>query len=1114
MAKQRLNVKLLAWTALTMAALGSGIHILHGDQAECHFHDLRDQADRAEKAGRLDQAAVYWNRSLVFAPDDPDTLARYALLLDRLAGTPAARVHALSVLEQAVALDPSRHDVRRRLAVRALNLNLPGRARPHLEHLLAAWPRDPELQELLGQCLEATGALESARAAYEKAIRLAPTRTDSYVRLALLLQGRLGKPAAAGQVVDRLVKANPQSAAALLIRADYHRAHGSAVQAASDIARARRLAPDDAEVLWASATLAQFEGRLEEARQTWQRARDLYAGDVRMVLGLAGLEIEAGRRPAAAMCLRQGLRKLPDQPDLLHTLADLLLQGSQGEEAGRLIGRLHPDRSPAALAGYLHGRLLLYQRRWAEAAQALEEAAEDGDASVALASRASLYLAQCYERLGDADRRLTALGNAVRRDPTGIFARVQLADALLEAGRLEPALEQYRAVVKQPQAPAAAWLRLARALVMANLRLPASKRDWREVETALARAERSVPQAAAVAVLRADVLLAQDRAREAQALLEQARDRRPTEVVLWTALANLALRRGWPEAAAKTLKKARRRLGDRAELWMAQVDLVVQQGARQAAQLLREQENALSRFPPGDQARLLRHLVLAHSRLGDPAQAARLAWQAARRDATDLPARLLLLEVTLQTGRDEAIAEAVREVRRLEGEAGAWWRYGEAARLVVRSRGGDRAARAQARRLFQELAARRANWTRPVLLEATLDEQEGNNDRALAGYLKAVELGESQPAGVVHIAQLLAEHGRHLEADRVMEKYQEQALPGREQARFGADIALRAGRPDRARELARLAVPIQSRDYREHLWLGGVLEAAGRRAQAEEVLRRAVELADRVPDAWVALVAHLARAGEADRGEEAIAAMSGRLAPAQLPLALAQCREALGQLSAAEAQFEAALARRPDDFVVLRRAAAYYVRTDQLTHAVPILRRLLDPVVEAPDESLSWGRRNLALVLAGSGDRSGYRQALALLQQTRAPAGESVADRRARALVQATRADQRPKTLQTLDRLLHREPLTADERYRLALVYETAGERFKAQALLRRLTEEDVYNPAYLTAYGRSLVRTGQVEEVPAVLARLTKLEPASARTKGLQAMARRAGIVHPKAGR
>src|SRR5207248_2427465 len=70
--------------------------------------------------------------------------------------------------------------------------------------------------------------------------------------------------------------------------------------------------------------------------------------------------------------------------------------------------------------------------------------------------------------------------------------------------------------------------------------------------------------------------------------------------------------------------------------------------------------------------------------------------------------------------------------------------------------------------------------------------------------------------------------------------------------------------------LAERAVAADSKDYRDHLWLGTVYWTAGQVDRAEPALVRARDLAPTAPEAWVTLVQFLVRPGHRARaGTEA-----------------------------------------------------------------------------------------------------------------------------------------------------------------------------------------------------------------------------------------------------
>jgi tetratricopeptide (TPR) repeat protein len=1100
MPRKRLNVKLLFWTLASLVLFGTGVHLLHGFQTDRQARALFAQAVQAEKDGRHDRAAVCLSRYLLLSPDDVTALARYGLVLEKLPESPRTSWHILTMFRRILADDPSRHAVRRRLVLRAMKLDLYDEAQEHLDVLVRVFPRDGALEDLRGQCQEARGKYARAANSYARAIRHAPRRIECYARLADVLRQHLGRAARAERVLDALVKANPKSAQAYLVRARQHAAQGLAARAAADLARARELAPSDAAVLTASAELARQQGDLDGAARYWRRGQQLHPRDLGTYLGLAGLELQGGHPRRAIAWLRRGLKHLPDHPDLLHLLTETLIGQGEPAEAGREIARLRRGGRHLLLADYLDARVLMGRRQWLAASRLLEEVSRAPDLPDDLAGRTQLALGRCCEKMGDFDRRLAAYLQAVELDPASLDGRLRLGEALLDAARGPEAVAQYRLLTASPVAPGTCWLMLAHALFQTNWQLPAHKRNWKELEQVLERAAGVPGQAAAAAVLRADVLLARGLVERARALLEQACEKQPDQVVLWQARANLAERGGDPHGAEQLWEQAGRELLPSADLSLALVQFWSGRGGREAARHLAEVEESLGCFPAADRRRLRGELAEGYFRLGALADAERLGRRLAHDSPADLDSRLLLLELALQTGRDRAAAEMIGELRKLEGEEGAWWRYGEAGRLLTRAQQGDRSGLVKARTLLREAVRRRPGWSRVPLLLARLEELEGRPEQALEGYLRAIDLGEHRPAVVGRAVQILAGSERYREADQVVLRYQRRAPLGRDLARLAAEIAVKARRYERAEELARLAVPAGLRDYRAQLWLGALLASAGRPAEAEEAIRRATRLAGSVPDPWVALVAHLVRTGQAEAAEATLAEVGTALPPDVAPLALAQGYEALGRVGRAEEEYGAAVARRPNNFVVLEKAARFYLRVLLPRRAEPLLQALLDPDMVVPSAKQAWARRQLALVLAGNGTDAGYRTALALLGRNGTAAGPSVADQRARAFVEATRPGRRRRALRMLEDSISCQALTSAEQFRLTLLYEAENDWVRARAQMRAALTADGQNPAYLAHFLRGLLQHGKTAEARRWLPRLESLEPDAPRTRDFRA--------------
>src|SRR5262249_56698093 len=113
---------------------------------------------------------------------------------------------------------------------------------------------------------------------------------------------------------------------------------------------------------------------------------------------------------------------------------------------------------------------------------------------------------------------------------------------------------------------------------------------------------------------------------------------------------------------------------------------------------------------------------------------------------------------------------------------------------------------------------------------------------------------------VLRYVRMLFDLRRFVEADQIIRRLPEQAPLSGELVKLAAEVSLRRQDGQRAVELAQTAAD-ESRDYREHVWVGQVLWAVGRNDEAEGHLRRAVALEEERPEPWVALVQFLARTG-------------------------------------------------------------------------------------------------------------------------------------------------------------------------------------------------------------------------------------------------------------
>ncbi|MGH9676846.1 MAG: tetratricopeptide repeat protein, partial [Candidatus Acidiferrum sp.] len=301
------------------------------------------------------------------------------------------------VLEQ----DPNRDDVRQRLAEVALGVGLLDVAAEQFQYLQERKPGEASIAYRLGLTFEARNQHAAAAKWYRTASELEPTDLDAYIRLANVLRVKLGKQAEADGCLDDMVRANPQSVRAYLARAVANKEADRLQAADSDVKEAMRLAPDDADALLLAADLGPRLGRpVDDARKHLLHALAKHGDDPRCYEALAALEIQQNNREAALSRLREGLRRIPDNANLLWNEANLLIGLGRLDEARPALARLQSASLPPGRQEFLHAALQVQSGYWREGALAFETIRPLLTTEPALAVQADLLLGECFRMIG------------------------------------------------------------------------------------------------------------------------------------------------------------------------------------------------------------------------------------------------------------------------------------------------------------------------------------------------------------------------------------------------------------------------------------------------------------------------------------------------------------------------------------------------------------------------------------------------------------------------------------------------------------------------------------------------------------------------------------------
>jgi cellulose synthase operon protein C len=1089
-----------------LVVAGAGVHFLHRYQCKRNAHELFDQAMQMEKEGRLGEGVNYLEQYLGLVPSDTEALAKLGFWLVRDAKSDRVRLRAMMVLDQVLRRNSARSDVRREVAGLAVRLRHFSDARDHLAILRRETPDDPELMYLAGRCEVGAKQYQVGAELFSKAFQLAPAHVELALDYAALLRERMSGQDVADDVIERLVRAEPQALPARLGAARYYFRTGDLDQADKHIRFALNdLSSSTQELLLLAADVALARGKVDDSRGYLERAAKLYPGDAGVNRKLARVELAEGKMQAALARIEQQLRNLSDQPVELWDLAELMIVTGGHERAGAVIDRL--AKTGATLhADCLRARVMMGQEKWGEASKGLARVTTSVRPDSSLARDAYLGLAECYRRLGNPDQWLEACRHAVECDPDSKPARHGLVRALAAQGKLDLALMEYS---KVKEAPTELRLQVGHLLIARGLRLAEPAATWKEVEQLLKDLPDKERDKVEAQLLRARLLVARKKLDEARALMESQCERDPKQVDAWIFLAELAEMQKRRSEVPGLLDQAAKKAGKRIELSLALARYWTRTGGAEArTELLRLEDSlATSALTEGD--RLRTALATSYAALAHWDDAERLWLEQAKQQPQSLGAHFNLLELAFRRANEETLVRVLGEIRRIEAGTGPTTAYGEAAHRVLQARNGRKAALAEARKWLEVAGNLRPSWSRVPLMEAATYEVDGQKEKAVEKYKAALDRGESRLGVVRRTLELMYELRMYNEAGALLHKVPEQALPAAKLDRFAVHLMLATPQEDgadplrsrqQALDLARKAVAGDSKEARDFLWLGQIAALAKQMPEAEKAFRRACQLDAANPDTWVTLILFLARTNP-KKAEVELTNAHANLPADLAPLALAPGFESLGKLEQAEIQYEAARAAKPNDPARLRILAAFFARTGQSAKTELVLRKLLDPAAKAPKDTVAWARRALAVTLAGRINFQRFKEAQKLLDENAQEHGETLDDQIVRAIVLATQPIHRREAIRLCETLAAKQfSMLPEMQFFLAQQYEADGNWRTAKLQFMRVLGTQEKNPVILWRYAHGLLRHGEVDEARPIVDRLAAVMPESWETAELKA--------------
>ncbi len=1077
-----INKRFLFRLILVLLLFTGALWGLHQLQAERIPEALLSQAQRAEDEHRLDAAIHYYRQYLEFRRDDVEARIRLAQLLRQRHSQGRTLAEVLFLYDQILYVDPQRHDVRREALATALRIGRYSDALVHAETLLETFPEDSLLWQQLGAAHAGLNRLPEARRCYEKAVQLAPQELLAYQRLAQLVWRNLNDPAAAREVLERMVKALPADPEAHLTRARfelYVAEDGSTLRGDNSVAvqhlqRLYELDPENLEATLLLAEIYQRRFRWDVAQYLLREARQLYPRELRVVRAASWLEVSRGNIPAAIAILEEGLRQLPEAQDLLIPLADLLIQQGDKARTAEILRRLPSSSTAGIPRHYLQIRLAMRDQNWSEALRLIDQLRPEVQRVSALGVQLHLLRAVCAEQLGEREEAEKAFQSVLLAEPHNVQALHGLGQLYLDSGRFADAERAWGQAAHSPYSSGpivAHWVRFQAHLLRCN---QGKADEWRRLEQVAEQvANRFPPSSSEPMVLQAEVLRAQGRYAEAAQRLRRELGRRPNDIPLWLALIQTTSEWQGSTAALGVADEAQAACGDHVDLRLSRGSITVSEPGRIRPLLPLCQH--VESWTDGDQIRLLHGLLDVFEVDEETSQVVALLEQLAARRPQDPTLWLRLYQKGVQSGQRAIAQKAYQVLLERQGPDGEHV-------LLCKAYDVDRSVAAE---LLARLTTRFGTLPRQpeaALALARLHQQMEQHEQAARLLASTFQQHPTHFAAAYEWLRHLLLRQDTTNVGAVIQRLRCDPRWGTLASRRIVQ-ALLASLPaeQRAWAIDQLR-PLVEQQAGGLSWLGEVA-ARWQLPQATALLRTAVQSHQANADDWLRAALML--------GPEQMQAARSKLSGSTYAAALAVLQEALSDSTPDSTQIRT-LENAEERRVFLQTRLSLKLARQRHSEAIALLEDYLRHSTRERNERV-WAQRQLALLHVLQGTEAGRKQAAHLLEQTQEDEGASAAELRATAQVLATlsrfldgevRQQLLQRTASTLEAAWRKSQAPKDL-YDLAQLYRLMGRRSESRRCLQTLLNSDPDNLHYLIAALEELIQSEEYEAAETFAKRL-----------------------------
>jgi tetratricopeptide (TPR) repeat protein len=319
---------------------------------------------------------------------------------------------AYASLQRAIELDPNRVDARLDLGRLYLAAREFDKSEDEANSILKQDSSDVGAYQLLGAALIGEQKPEQALAALTKITELLPNNPSAYVTMALV-EISLNRSTDAEQHLKMAIAVEPKATQAYADLADLYRLEQKDSQAQQVLQDGIAKNPDEISLYVQSAALLASEGKKDEADALLDTLGKQLPKSADAAVAIGDFYVQRSDIDRALAEYRRGLSVSPKNLDIEKRLQKVYLDTNQTQLATDLDRELTKDAPKDVIVRVDHGRLLIAQGKFADAASYLERVVADAADS----SDAHYFLANAYWQNGEMGQANTALLDALKVSP-------------------------------------------------------------------------------------------------------------------------------------------------------------------------------------------------------------------------------------------------------------------------------------------------------------------------------------------------------------------------------------------------------------------------------------------------------------------------------------------------------------------------------------------------------------------------------------------------------------------------------------------------------------------------------------------------------------------------